>query len=231
MIRKFFRPGLSILALAACALPSSADELVLAGASKGVNANYSFAGAVLPVFQSRVGSGPAVRIWGDYLEYNYVGGVGKVEATGWGGAIAGVYQFSGNWGWANLSAGINYRNTVLSVNDPGNTQRGAHDYFVAQTDGGFNLDDNWRVTGQGSYMPATHDYFAQAGLDRSVVPDVRLGLNATFQGDKNYHQDSIGILAHFQVVPQLELAPSAGFSKSGSASGAYGGITLVLVAD
>jgi len=206
--------------------PSQAAGTYLAGASGGVSYDYAFAGAIVPLTDN---PGPAVRIWADHLDYDYIAGSGgKIQAAGWGGAVAGVYQFSGAWGWTNLSAGVDYRNTLLSAPDPGNQQRGSHGYFAAQADGGLNLDEDWRVTGLASYTPDTHGYLTQAGLDRAVATDVRLGLVGTLQGDKNYQQVAGGVTAYFQVTPALQLAPFVGGSKSGKDSGVYGGVTLVF---
>lgn len=107
---------------------ASADELFLGGAQYGANASYSFIGSVIPLPGSTLGSGFAARLWGDYLTYNYKSGLTKIDASGWGGELAGVYQFSGGWGWSDLSVGARYRDTHLSPIDPNNRARGARVY-------------------------------------------------------------------------------------------------------
>ena len=204
-----------------------ADALILAGATRGASSDYAFAGTIVPVFDANVGSGPAVRLWADYLDYSYTGGVGPVTASGWGGALAGVYQFSGNWGWANLSAGMAFRDTTLSVFDPGNRQRGAHGYFDVQADGAYNFDEAWRARGLAQYTPTIQGYLAQFDVDRTVWGANRLGVTASFQGDENYNQVSAGVAAYFQLSPGLELDPAVGASHSDGRTSAYG--TLVLV--
>ena len=222
------RAGAAVLLCASLAAPASADELALAGASRGANSDYAFAGAVLPVLGGSLGAGPAIRLWADYLDYSYTGGVGTVTAAGLGGALAGVYQFSGAWGWTNLGAGASYRNTHLSVFDPGNDQRGSRVYFNLQTDGGYNIDEAWRARDFVSYTPSTDGYQAQIGLDRAVLESLRIGVSAAFQGDRNYHQTSEGLTAFFQVSPGFEIDPAVGFSQGGGESSPYGSLTLVL---
>ncbi len=208
--------------------PAGANSLYLAGASRGANSDYAFVGALLP-FDGVLGKGPALRLWGDYLDYSYTGGVGRVTASGWGGAVAGVYQFSGNWGWTNFAAGATFRDTHLSVFDPGNTQRGAHAYFNTQVDVGFNLNPTWRVRGYAGYVPATNGYGSQIGIDWAAWQSTRLGLNVGFQGDDNYNEVSAGVGAFFQLSPNLELDPSVGVSHSDGRTSAFGTIALALV--
>jgi hypothetical protein len=207
--------------------PAMADALILGGGNSGATSDYAFAGVILPVFGATVGSGPALRLWGDYLDYSYTGGVGPVTASGWGGAIAGVYQFSGDWGWANASAGATFRDTRLSVFDPGNRQRGAHGYFDVQLDGAYNLDSAWRARGLASYTPTIQGYLTQFGIDRTVWGQSRLGATVTLQGDENYNEISAGLIGYVQLAPGLELDPGVGASHSEGKTSAYGSLVLV----
>lgn len=210
--------------------PSCADELFLAGGNSGPTSDYAFTGAVIPLPGAQLGHGLAARIWGDYLDYTYRTGNRKITATGFGGALGGVYQFSGAWGWANLSPGLTYRNTRLSASDPNNEEAGAHTYFNGEVDGAYNLSSAWRVRGLASYTPQTKDYFVQTGIDRSVLEWLRLGIGPTFQGGHNYSEVSGGVTAYIRVMDGLEIAPSVGVSHSDSGeTGPYGAITFVIV--
>jgi hypothetical protein len=206
-----------------------ADGIYLAGASRGATSEYAFLGAIVPLPGQGVGSGFAARIWGDYLGYTYRTGNQTITAAGFGGAVAGVYQFSGDWGWANLSAGMTFRDLRLSMFDPGNRDRGAHGYFAAQIDGGYNIDEKWRVRHLASYTPTTNGYLLQLGLDRELSTSLRLGLTSSFQGDRNYTQMSGGAIAFWQISPGLEIAPGIGVSHGDGSLSLYGGVTLVLI--
>jgi hypothetical protein len=207
---------------------AGAEGLFLAGASKGATSDYAFAGAILPLPGQRLGQGYALRLWSDYLDYTYAGGPGTITASGWGGALAGVYQFSGDWGWSSLSAGVAFRHTVLSINDPGNSERGSKAHFNLQADGGYNLDPHWRLRGLGSYTPDNRAYLLQAGIDRTIWGEVRLGLSVMLQGDRNYSQVSGGVTAYIPLSPGIELAPSIGASQGGGKTAPYGSLTLVM---
>ena len=129
-----------------------ADDLFLGGAQYGRMHPTLYIGSVIPLPGSTLGSGFAARLWGDYLTYNYRTGSAKIDAAGWGSELAGVYQFSGPWGWSDLSAGARYRDTNLSPDDPNNRARGAHVYLTLQADGGYNLT---MQTGGFAESPAT----------------------------------------------------------------------------
>jgi hypothetical protein len=216
------------LCLTASAGQASAQQMLLAGASRGANSDYGFAGAIVPVFGASVGRGPALRLWTDYLDYTYTGGVGPVSAKGWGGALGAVYQSSGDWGWSNLSAGVSFRDTKSSIFDPGNDQLGSHSYLNLEGDGGYNLDSHWRARGFLSLTPSINGYIFQTGVDRDISAWVRLGANLVLQGDKNYHQLSSGVTAYFQLTPSMEIDPAIGLSHGQGKNTLYGGITLVL---
>lgn len=220
----------ALLLSAICADTAAADSMFLGGASRGANSDYAFAAAVIPVLDGVLGTGPAVRLSGDYLDYFYTGGVGPVTATGWGGGLAGVYQFSGEWGWTSLSTGITFRDTHLSRFDPGNTERGSRTYFNLQADGAYNIDQDWRARGFANVTPQINGYIVQAGFDRAVWDTLRMGVNTTLQGDRNYHQMSGGVTAFLQLGPGFELDPSVGISHGGKQTSVYGSLTLVLVA-
>jgi hypothetical protein len=205
-----------------------ADELFLGGAQYGANASYSYIGSVIPLPGSTLGSGFAARLWGDYLTYNYRTGSAKIDAAGWGGELAGVYQFSGAWGWSDLSAGARYRDTNLSPDDPNNRARGSHVYLTLQADGGYNLDANWRFRGIASYTPLITGYFIQPAIDRAISQSVRAGLDVTFQGDRSYKQVYAGANVTIIIDDRRSVGLRAGTMTSGGGSGLYAGISFVL---
>lgn len=208
---------------------SHAGELYLAGGNTGPNSDYAFTGAIVPLPGGQLGKGFAVRVWGDYLDYSYLSGTRRITATGFGGALAGVYQLSGTWGWANLSAGATFRNTRLSASDPSNREAGAHTYFNGQVDGAYNLNASWRLRGLANYIPVTHDYFVQTGIDRLVLEWLRLGIGPTFQGGHDYREISGGVIAYIRLGHGFEVAPSVGVAHtSAGETGPYGAISLVL---
>jgi hypothetical protein len=223
-----------IAIIAASVLPAAiapvarADTLYLAGGEHGVNSSYAFAGAIVPLPGNTLGSGFAARLWGDYLTYHYNSGGTKIDASGWGGEIAGVYQFSGAWGWSNLSLGARYRDTHLSPDDLGNRARGSHVYLTVQGDGGYNIDSFWQLRGIASYTSTVTGYFVQPTIDRAISDRLRLGLDATFQGDQSYRQISGGANLTIAVDSGRSVGLRAGASTNGTDSGFYAGLSFVL---
>jgi hypothetical protein len=219
----------SSLIVATCVSSAArADALILSGAEHGVSSSYAFIGTIIPLPGNALGSGWGVRLWGDYLAYDYASGPNTIEASGWGGEVSGVYQFSGAWGWSNLSLGARYRDTALSPDDPGNRARGAHVHLTVQADGGYNIDAFWRLRGIANYTSSIDGYYLQPAIDRSVSGRVRLGIDATFQGDKSYKQFSAGANLTLTIDSIHSFGLRAGTSSNGSDTGVYGGVSFVF---
>src|SRR5258706_262146 len=218
----------SIILSAVMSPMARADVLYLSGAEHGANSSYAFVGSIIPLPGDALGSGFAMRLWGDYLSYDYKSGATKIEGSGWGGEAAGGYQFSGAWGWSNLSVGTRYRDTKFSPDDPSNRARGAHFYFTLQADGGYNIDASWRLRGIASYTSTVTGYFVQPAIDRAISNIVRVGLDATFQGDKSYKQVSAGVNVSIAIDDRRSLGLRAGATTSGAGSGLYAGLSFIF---
>jgi hypothetical protein len=205
-----------------------ADQLYLVGGQYGANSSYAFLGAILPLPGNSLGHGFAARVWSDYLTYDYQSAGRKIDASAWGGELAGVYQFSGAWGWSDLSVGARYRDTSFSPDDPANRARGGRLYLTLGADGAYNIDQDWRIRGIATYTSTVTGYFLQPMIERAVSNTVWIGLDATFQGDQSYRQVYAGANASFVVSEGRIIAIRAGTMTSGGASGLYAGLTFVL---
>lgn len=206
-----------------------ADNLFLSGASFGANSHYVFAGSVVTVGDNPLGSGFSVRLWADYLGYEYNAGATQIEASAWSGTISGAYQYSGNWGWVNLAGGVQVRDTELTPDDLGNRARGLKTYPILGIDGGLNLDEFWRVSGDASYTIDLEAYRANAQLSRALGERFRFGIGGTYQGDPTYVEKKLSLTAGVNLSQNLELNLDAGHSWASSGKGFSGGLSLVLV--
>ena len=206
-----------------------ADQLYLAGGQYGANSSYAYLGSVLPLPGNSLGHGFAARVWSDYLTYNYHSGGQKIDASAWGAELAGMYQFSGAWGWSDLSAGAHYRDTTLSPDDPANRARGGQVFLTLQADGAYNIDQDWRLRGIATYISTVNGYFLQPMIERAVSSTVRVGIDATFQGDRTYRQVYAGANASISLSDSRIIALRAGTMTSGGASGLYAGLSFVLI--
>jgi Cellulose biosynthesis protein BcsS len=210
------------------ATDAHAEGMYLAGGEYGPSSSYAFVGTVLPLPGNKIGSGYAVRLWGDYLTYNYLSLAKTVKASGWGGEASGIYQFSGAWGWGNVSLGARYRDTMLSPDDFNNRARGVHIYGTAQVDGGYNLDASWRIRGVANLTSTVNGYYLQPAIDRAVDGSLRLGVDATLQGDESYHQKSVGANLTFGIGSRSDVGIRVGATISGAKTGPYAGLLFLL---
>lgn len=172
-----------------------------------------------------LGRGPALRVVGSWSEFNYTSGATSIDGRSAGIAVAGVYQWSGSWGYANISAGVAYRDTDLSPDDPGNPNRGTQWDGVVGVDGMRNLGD-WRVGGLASYGFNLEEYYARLELTRAVSGTLRLGAEGVAQGDPNFERQQLGALVAFAPAPRWEVRLSAGAFFEDTGDGAYGAVAL-----
>lgn len=186
--------------LTAClsAMPSlaSAEDkgVVYTGGSAGDGAN-GYLGGVIAVPGSRLGKGFALRAGVSGGEYRYDTNGQRIDATYIGGEVAVVYQFSGDWGWANVSAGPRVTDTTLKPDDPGNRARGTQFDVALQTDG--SVGNAWRASWFASLGVDNRAYITQVRFGPLVdgEADTRLGIEGGIQGDRSYTKKSAGVFA------------------------------------
>lgn len=159
------------------------------------------------------GHGLAVRGSVFSSQYSYMSGATRIRGTDTGGQLAGLYQFSGDWGWVDLGAGVRYVDVNSSPRDPGNWRRGSHADAGLVADGGW-LANPWRADGYAEFGVDQHSYFTRASLSHAVdaAGQWHLGVEAGFQGDRYYDRSNIGALAIADFSGGLELRLSAGVS-------------------
>ncbi|HXI87860.1 MAG TPA: cellulose biosynthesis protein BcsS [Parvularculaceae bacterium] len=210
-----------VIAVSLCAVAfvraEAADGIIVAGGSVSGD-DSAYAGAVIALPGSSLGHGWAVKAAANGGRYKYSGGVGEVSATYYGGAIGAVYQLSGKWGWANISAGARFTQTHLSPFDPGNARAGFRTDFAPSSDGAFNLDPHWRLGWYGEGGVRDRYYLTRVELTRSVgAGRWRLGAEGGVQGDPTYRKERGGAVAAVKLTPKLEahLSGGAEFQRDG----------------
>lgn len=215
----------------AVAMPAAAQDtgVVYAGGSAGDGVN-AYAGGVIALPGGRLGEGLAVRAGVSGGDYNYEANGQTIDARYIGGEVALVYQTSGDWGWANFSAGPRVTDTSLKPNDPGNKLRGTRFDLAMQTDGA--LGNAWRLTWFGSLGVDAHSYIAQTRFGPLVDAgsDTRLGIEGGIQGDRTYTRKSAGVFASTRLSGPWQGLVSAGFSdQAGRGSKAYATLSVSRV--
>ena len=116
-----------------------------AGGALGGDDAGAYAGAVVALPGGELGRGIATRASLNTGRYEYVANGFEVEADYRGAEAALVYQVSGQWGWANFSAGPRLTKLELSPKDPANDRRGT------RLDLGLQVDGNLLSTHCGHY--------------------------------------------------------------------------------
>ncbi|MFQ5562438.1 MAG: cellulose biosynthesis protein BcsS [Parvularculaceae bacterium] len=93
----------SLLAIGVCSAARAEPYHGVAFAGGSVSDNDSgYGGVIVAAPGASLGHGFAVKAAVNGGRYDYLGGVGHVEAKYYGGQLAFVYQWSGAWGWANF---------------------------------------------------------------------------------------------------------------------------------
>ena len=209
---------LSKAALAALViLPGTAaaqdSGVVYAGGSAGDGAG-GYAGAIVALPGASLGHGLAARVGVNGGTYHYTTII-PIDARYIGAEAALVYQTSGGWGWANLSAGPRVTDTRLSPVDPANKLRGTRLDLGVQTDGA--IGSAWRLGWFGSYGVRNENYIAQARITRLVDAEsrTRIGVEASVQGDPSYTRGNLGLHVATGLGDKWEGALTAGASEQG----------------
>jgi hypothetical protein len=189
-----------------------------------------YAGTVVALPGERLGEGLALRGGVNGGTYRYRTDGTRISAEYAGAEIAAVYQLSGPWGWANVSAGPRVTDTSLKPNDPGNRLRGTRYDLAVQTDGA--TGNAWRLRWFGSLGVFDETYIAQAGLGRLVDRDnsIRLGVEAAILGDPSYTSGSAGVFGEKALGNGWEARLSGGFSEqAGRSARPYASIAVSRV--
>lgn len=205
---------LSVIGLAlVSATPALAQDrgVAFAGGSAG-NGAIGYAGVVVALPGDSLGNGFAVRASGGGGTYRYQGAPGEVEAEYVSGELALVYQMSGSWGWANLSAGPRVSHTRLSPEDLSNRLRGTRVDAALQTDGA--VGQAWQLGWFGSLGVNDRAYVTEVRLGRLVSDaGTRLGVEGGLQGDRSYTRGNAGAFVSTRLAPKWEARLSGGVTE------------------
>lgn len=181
---------------------------------------------------NRLGSGFAVRSSVNAGTYHYEASGREIEGRYVGTEAALVYQLSGEWGWANFSAGPRISDTNLSPDDPRNERQGTRFDVGLQSDGAVSLDSRWRLDWLGSIGVRDHAYFGRVGLGRLIGSErgTRVGVEAGVHGDGNYTAPRAGIFTATRLSRKIEGQASVGVrDQKGRDAKPYGTVGLSIL--
>lgn len=186
-----------------------------------------YGGAVISLPGAQLGEGASIKAGLSKGRYEYDASGTRVTGKYVGVDMAVGYQFSGNWGWANVSAGPTFARTTLSPEDPKNERSGSRWDLAVQSDGAFD-GSNWRLGWYGSYGAFDKAYQARLQLGRRTgIGNLRLGVEAGVQGDPRYTKGFAGAFGSKPIGKNLDLLVAVGASEqAGRGARAYGSIGL-----
>lgn len=184
-----------------------------AGGTLGTKESAAYTGAVVVLPGGELGRGVAVRASLNGGRYEYTADDFQVEANYRGAEAALVYQLSGQWGWANFSAGPRLTTLKLSPQDPNNDRQGTHLDLGLQLDGALELHE-WRVNWLSSVAVSDRAYLTQVGLGRLIIARTRtrLGAETSLQGDTRYAKISAGSFVSTPIGRNVDGRVAAGLS-------------------
>ena len=217
-----------LLALIGGVAQAHGETIGMVGVEGGQNSTYAYVGGVQPLTRKSDGSGWAARVWMDRLEYSYEQGGAEVKAEAVGGEGALVRQWSGEWGYANMSVGARYRHTELDPFDPGNPSEGGHWDASLQFDGRTALHERWGLIWLAARSLREQDSIARLGVDHDMG-GWRIGADAQRLWGRRYGESQVGLTAAFDMGHGATLTARAGASRNDDdESGGYVGLGLSL---
>ncbi len=229
---KIFAATVAALTCAATATAEPYNGVAFAGGSASDGAS-GYAGVIYALPGHQLGRGLALRGSVNAGTYSYEAGDVTIDGEFVGSEVALVYQLSGDWGWANVSAGPRLSKVELSPDDPANDRQGTRVDTGLQTDGAYWANRSWRLDWIASVALRDRSYLGRLRLGPVINHErgTRLGLEAGVQGDQRYRATSAGVFAATRLDRNLEGQISLGASdQEGRRAKVYAtlGVTLLF---
>lgn len=201
--------AMSAAGVAALAQAQAYDGVAFAGG--GVSRDWSaYAGAVIALPGSSLGDGLALKAAASGGAYDYQSDAGRIDATYYSGVLGLVQQWSGRWGWANLSGGVRATRTDLSPSDPANEREGRRFDAALGADGAL-VEGAWRLGWYAEGGVRDESYLARLQLTRSIIPErLRVGLEGMVSGDPQYRAENVGVALSAPLGGDFEIQLSGG---------------------
>ena len=219
---------IGLLGLSAAAAAAEPSAQWLAGVEASSNASYAYLGHLAPLAGSTFGNGFIRKLWVDWSSYRYDGGSQTHDVKAPGAEIALGYQRAHENNWWAAYAGLNYRHSSISPDDPANKARGSMLRPKLELEGEQSLAQAWKLGAIGSYITGQQAYWTRGRLLRDVGAGRQIGLEAVMQGDPSYHAHQLGlVLLGINAGNGLNVGFKLGVSQvAGLSSRAYVGMEL-----
>lgn len=209
----------------AAADPSSQ---LLGGLEVSSGVSYAYLGHVTPLPGSSFGNGFVRKLWIDLSQYRYDKSGSTYDVSAPGAEIAVGYQRANENHWWATYAALAYRQSSLSPFDPTSAIRRNMLSPKFQMEGEQALDQNWKVSANGSYVTVQEAYWVRGRVLRNIWSNRQIGLEAITQGDPDYRANQLGVLLlGLKVSNTVDVGLKVGaLQVEGLNSHAYFGIEL-----
>ncbi len=216
------------LAFAQTAGPTVGNSrLALGGFEGGPGNTYSYLGLIQPLHKN-LGDSIITRVWLDRLSYTYDKNGDKIHGEALGGEGALGYRNSGAWGWWAAFAGMLYRDTHFSPDDPDSRARGGIFRAKLQLEGERNLSERWRANAIISFVPGQNSYWTRGRVLYQLGNIVSTGPEVIGLGDPDYNILQFGwTVVGIPIASRLQVnLRGGGRIIQGVGTVGYGGIEI-----
>lgn len=225
----FFATGvIGLFGISASLSAAEPSAQLFGGVEVSTGTSYTYLGHVAPLSGSSFGNGFVRKLWVDWSRYRYDKGGQTYDVSAPGAEMALGYQRASENHWWASYAGLTYRHSSISPDDPTSTIRGGMLRPKFQLEGEQTLDQKWKVSAIGSYITGQRAYWVRGRVLRDAWSDRQIGLEEITQGDPNYHANQFGVLLlGLKASNTVDVGLKAGARRVGGLnSQAYFGIEL-----
>jgi hypothetical protein len=217
---------LAMLLLASPVAAAAQDRGVAFVGGSASDGFSAYAGAMSSLPGSSLGRGLGIRATVNGGQYHYDRAGTDIRGRYVGAEAALVYQTSGGWGWANLSAGPRVTDTGFSPADPGNAREGTKLDLGLGTEGVLGTNA-FRLGWYASYGVWDEGYQVQIrpGVRVNAARDAVVGVEGGFQGDPSYNARNLGLFYGQDIGGRWRAQLAGGITdQEGRSAKAYGSI-------
>ncbi len=209
-----------------------ADSLLLGGYNgSSLDSQYGYIGAIIPIGGGLWDQGWRVKLWGDYVSFDYdktdlaTGTKGEIDADGFGGNLGIGYRW-------NMSAETNvtayasvvYRDLDLDPDDPDNDDDDVGARMALELNHDFG--NRWSTSMMGSYTAVMDSYWARMRPGYQTNGNYVVGPEVVVLGGDEFDKQRFGAFISGINLGSMKLGLKAGVELDDGDTGGYGGLSL-----
>lgn len=206
----------------------AARTLIFGGTQQSNQSNYTYLGAIRPIWGGELGQGWFQSLIASWLAYQYEVTFNnqpdtlKAKAPGIDAGLG--YAWTGHDYTLNFSVAAGYRHYNLSPNVPGEKPEGSVFNLTPQIQAGYQLTKLIDIALLSNYSFGQQSNFNRVRLGAKYIDNWHLGLEAMYQEGRNYRIQQHGLFAthYFNNGVSLELSGGQLKSQDDKTTGYFG---------